>query len=147
VQHLQQQRPSGGDKGNDTFDFVAECRNLPVTPHLALNHERRGGGAKDERTTRHQGYRISQIKRKRIEECFGWRKAIALLRKVRHRGIFKVNRYSASLVRPTIWCACGTQAEPRSSPPNSRPTWRGREPMTYDPARRGLASQETPELK
>jgi hypothetical protein len=107
VQHLQQQRPSGGDKGYDTFDFVAECRNLPVRPHLALNHERRGGGAKDERTTRHQGYRISQIKRKRIEESFGWLKAIALLRKV--------------------------------SAPNSRPTWRGREPRTSDPARRFLS--------
>ena len=30
-------------------------------------------------------------KRKRIEECFGWLKTIALLRKVRHRGIFKVD--------------------------------------------------------
>jgi IS5 family transposase len=29
-------------------------------------------------------------KRKRIEECFGWLKTIALLRKVRHRGLFKV---------------------------------------------------------
>jgi transposase len=76
---------AGGDKGYDTLDFVAECRNLQVTPHVAQNHERRGGSAIDERTTRHQGYRISQIKRKRIEECFGWLKTIALLRKVRHR--------------------------------------------------------------
>src|SRR2546428_5695985 len=81
----------GGDKGFDTFGFVAECRNLQVTPHVAQNHERRGGSAIDERTTRHQAYRISQIKRKRIEECFGWLKTIALLRKVRHRGIFKVD--------------------------------------------------------
>ena len=41
-------------------------------------------------TTRHAGYNISQQKRKRIEECFGWLKTIALLRKLRHRGIFKV---------------------------------------------------------
>ena len=82
---------AGGDKGYDTLDFVAECRNLQVTPHVAQNHERRGGSAIDERTTRHKGYRISQIKRKRIEECFGWLKTIALLRKVRHRGIFKVD--------------------------------------------------------
>jgi len=35
---------------------------------------------------------ISQKKkRKRIEECFGWLKTIALLRKVRHRGILKVD--------------------------------------------------------
>ena len=82
---------AGGDKGYDTFDFVVECRNLQVTPHVAQNHERRGGSAIDERTTRHQGYRISQIKRKRVEECFGWLKTIALLRKVRHRGIVKVD--------------------------------------------------------
>ena len=39
----------------------------------------------------HAGYRISQEKRKRIEECFGCLKTIALLRKVRHRGLFKVD--------------------------------------------------------
>src|SRR5881396_2421215 len=80
----------GGDKGYDTADFVAECRNLKVTPHVAQNLERPGGSAIDARTTQHVGYAISQRKRKRIEECFGWLKTIALLRKVRHRGIFKV---------------------------------------------------------
>jgi IS5 family transposase len=49
------------------------------------------GSAVDARTARHAGYGISQQKRKRIEECFGWLKTIALLRKVRHRGIFKVD--------------------------------------------------------
>ena len=82
---------AGGDKGYDTFDFVAECRHLGVTPHVAQNDRRRGGSAIDERTTRHESYRISQVKRKRIEECFGWLKTIALLRKVRHRGILKVD--------------------------------------------------------
>jgi transposase len=80
----------GGDKAYDTADFVAECRNLKVTPHVAQNLERPGGSAIDARTTQHVGYAISQRKRKRIEECFGWLKTIALLRKVRHRGIFKV---------------------------------------------------------
>ena len=80
----------GGDKGYDTADFVAECRNLKVTPHVAQNLERAGGSAVDGRTTQHAGYAISQKKRKRIEECFGWLKTIALLRKVRHRGIFRV---------------------------------------------------------
>jgi transposase len=80
----------GGDKAYDTADFVAECRNLKVTPHVAQNLERPGGSAIDARTTQHPGYAISQRKRKRIEECFGWLKTIALLRKVRHRGIFKV---------------------------------------------------------
>ena len=80
----------GGDKAYDTAEFVAECRNFKVTPHVAQNLERPGGSAIDARTTQHVGYAISQRKRKRIEECFGWLKTIALLRKVRHRGIFKV---------------------------------------------------------
>ena len=81
----------GGDKGFDTADFIGECRHMQVTPHVAQNDGRRGGSALDRRTTRHAGYRISQKKRKRIEECFGWLKTIALLRKVRHRGLFKVD--------------------------------------------------------
>lgn len=46
---------AGGDKGNDTADFVAECRNLKVTPHVAQNLERRGGSAIDARTTQQLG--------------------------------------------------------------------------------------------
>ena len=72
--------------------YARDSRHLGVTPHVAQNDRRRGGSAIDERTTRHESYRISQVKRKRIEECFGWLKTIALLRnKVRHRGIFKVD--------------------------------------------------------
>lgn len=81
----------GGDKGFDTFGFVAECRNLHVVPHVAQNDGRRGGSAIDGRTTRHPGYAVSQRKRKRIEECFGWLKTIALLRKLRHRGVCKID--------------------------------------------------------
>ena len=81
----------GGDKGFDTRGFVEECRNLRVAPHVAQNHKRPGGSAIDGRTTRHAGYAISQRKRKRIEECFGWLKTIALMRKVRHRGVGKVH--------------------------------------------------------
>jgi transposase len=80
----------GGDKGYDTRDFVTECRNMNVTPHVAQNTKRNGGSAIDGRTTRHGGYEVSQKKRKRIEECFGWLKTIALMRKVRHRGLEKV---------------------------------------------------------
>jgi transposase len=81
----------GGDKGFDTAEFVRECRNMGVTPHVAQNLGRRGGSAIDRCTTQHASYRISQKKRKRIEECFGWLKTIALLRKVRHRGTLKVD--------------------------------------------------------
>src|SRR2546427_5281420 len=81
----------GGDKGFDTRDFVKECRHMGVRPHLAQKHARPGDSAIDGHTTRHPGYTISQRKRKRIEECFGWLKTIALLRKVRHRGVCKVH--------------------------------------------------------
>ena len=60
------------------------------TPHVAQNTKRSGGSALDGRTTRHSGYGVSQKKRKRIEECFGWLKTTALMRKVRHRGLEKV---------------------------------------------------------
>ena len=79
-----------GDKGFDTAEFVAECRHMNVTPHVAQNTARPGGSAIDSRTTRHASYAISQKKRKRIEECFGWLKDIALLRKLKHRGLFNV---------------------------------------------------------
>ena len=81
---------AGADKGYDTAEFVAECRHLGVTPHVARNIGRRGGSAIDARTVRHPGYAVSQRRRKRIEECFGWLKDIALLRKLRHRGLPKV---------------------------------------------------------
>jgi len=81
----------GGDKGFDTRDFVKECRNLRVTLHVAQDDARPGSSAIDGRTTRHAGYAVSQRKRKRIEECFGWLKTIALMRKLRHRGVCRVD--------------------------------------------------------
>jgi transposase len=81
----------GGDKGFDTAEFIDQCRHMNVTPHVAQNNGRCGGSAIDARTTRHAGYEVSQKKRKRIEECFGWLKDIALLRKLKHRGLFKVS--------------------------------------------------------
>jgi transposase len=78
------------DKGYDTKDLVQEMRGMNVTPHVAQNHKRNGGSAIDRRTTRHAGYQISQQRRKRIEEVFGWMKTVGMLRKTRHRGVFKV---------------------------------------------------------
>ncbi len=80
----------GGSKGFDTTGFVRECRNMRVTPHVAQNLTRRSS-AIDGRTTQQAGYGITREKRKRIEECFGWLKAIALLRKVRDRGTLNVD--------------------------------------------------------
>ena len=75
----------GADKGYDTRDFVAGCRALGITPHVAQNTTNRRS-AIDARTTRHGGYAVSQRLRKRIEEIFGWMKTTGLMRKVRHRG-------------------------------------------------------------
>src|SRR5213080_2263245 len=78
------------DKGYDTKEFVREMRGMKVTPHVAQNDKRPGGSAIDSRTTRHAGYKVSQVKRKRIEEVFGWLKTVGMLRKTRHRGVHKV---------------------------------------------------------
>ena len=75
------------DKGYDTKDFVKEMRGMNVTPHVSQNIKRPGGSAIDGRTTRHDAYRVSQRKRKRIEEVFGWVKTVGTLRKTRHRGL------------------------------------------------------------
>ena len=79
----------GADKNYDTADFVASCRERGCTPHVSQNNANRRS-AIDARTTRHPGYRISTIKRKRIEEPFGWIKAAAGLRRTRHRGLARV---------------------------------------------------------
>ena len=65
-------------------------RERTVTPHVAQNQSGRCS-AIDGRTTRHPGYAISQRIRKRIEEAFGWAKTIAGLRKMRHRGLSKID--------------------------------------------------------
>jgi hypothetical protein len=76
----------GADKAYDTADFVATCRALNITPHVAANDRRRGASALDGRTLRHAGYVISQPKRKRVEEILGWIKTIANFRCTRYRG-------------------------------------------------------------
>jgi transposase len=80
----------GGDRGYDTQDFVAEMREINVTPHVAQNDNGRRS-AIDGRTARHPGYAISLRIRKRIEEAFGWAKTVAGLRKARHRGLPKID--------------------------------------------------------
>jgi transposase len=76
----------GGDKNYDTADFVAECREMHVTPHVAQNTSGRRS-AIDGRTTRHPGYPVSQRVRKRVEEIFGWVKTVGGGRKVRYIGV------------------------------------------------------------
>jgi hypothetical protein len=79
----------GADKAYDTAAFVAACRPLRITPHVA-QHVLGRASAIDGRTTRHPGYAVSQTKRKRVEEIFGWLKTVGLMRKLRHRGVARV---------------------------------------------------------
>jgi len=80
----------GGDKNYDTGELVRKLRKIGVTPHVAQNNTNRSS-AIDGRTTRHPGYAISQQKRKRIEQSFGWMKIIGMLKKVKLRGREKVS--------------------------------------------------------
>ncbi len=73
----------GADKGYDTADFIANCRSMKVTPHVA----RRETSKLDGRTTRHAGYQTSQRIRKRVEEIFGWVKTVGGGRKLRYIGL------------------------------------------------------------
>jgi transposase len=85
-------RTVGADKAYDMPDFVDGARACHTTPHVAQNiHARRPASAIDERTTRHPGFAVSQVKRKLVEESFGWSKTIGGLRKLHHRGREKVS--------------------------------------------------------
>ena len=75
----------GADKAYETAGFVADLRQMCVTPHVAQNTSRRRS-AIDARTTRHAGYAASQRKRKLIEEAFGWAKTIGGLGRVKLKG-------------------------------------------------------------
>ena len=81
-------RTLGADKGYDAAEFAADLREMKITPHIA---QRKGGKSVDGRTTRHKGYAVSQRKRKRVEEIFGWAKTVALIRKAKVRGIANID--------------------------------------------------------
>ena len=77
----------GGDKGYDSDELLATLREMGVTPHIAKNDHERRTSSIDDRTTRHEGYQVSQKKRKLVEQIFGWGKTVGSLRKVKHRGL------------------------------------------------------------
>ena len=76
-------RTVGCDKGYDERKFVQGCRERRLTPHAAA---KKSGGAVDGRTTRHATYAKSQVRRKKVEQPFGWMKCVGLMRKLRHVG-------------------------------------------------------------
>ena len=80
---------AGGRQNYDTHAFVQDLRAVQVTPPVA-QHTTNRASAIDGRTTRHPGYAVSQQKRKRVEEIFGWLKTVGLLRKVKLRGVRRV---------------------------------------------------------
>jgi len=79
----------GSDKAYDAAEHVASLRTIGVMSYVAQNLSGRRSSI-DGRTTRHLGYVISQRIRKRVEKPFGWIKAMAGLRKTRHRGLDRV---------------------------------------------------------
>jgi len=85
-QPAREQRTVAADKAYDTSDFIADCRERGVTPHVAMNMSDQRSSAIDARTSRHVGYRVSQRIRKRIEECFGWCKDGRPMRKMKVYG-------------------------------------------------------------
>ena len=85
------------DKGYDTRDFVAQCRERNVTPHVAQTSDTRRASAIDARTTTHPGYAVSQRVRKRVEEIFGWMKTVGGFRKTRYVGLGR-NQIAAYMI-------------------------------------------------
>lgn len=92
----------GADKGYDVRRFVEGVREIGMTPHVASKVK---GSSVDGRTTETEGYAISQIKRKRVEEPFGWMKTVGTVRKLAHRGlkkagvVFTMNATAFNVVR------------------------------------------------
>jgi IS5 family transposase len=97
----EQQKTIGADKNYDTAGFVAACRDINVTPHVAQNRYEyitktgkrvQRDSAIDLRTACHPGYAISQVIRKMIETLFGDGKQHGTtIRQVKLRGRAKVN--------------------------------------------------------
>ena len=79
-------RTVGADKGYDAAAFIAGCRELGVTPHVAQNVSGRRS-AIDGRTSARPGYKVSQRVRKRVEEVMGWVKVVGGGRKLRYVGV------------------------------------------------------------
>jgi transposase len=77
----------GGDKAYDSDELLRELRDMGVTPHIAKNDHERRTSSIDQRTVRHEGYHVSQKKRKLVEQIFGWGKTVGCLRKMKHRGL------------------------------------------------------------
>ena len=80
----------GADKAYDTAEFVRTCKAFGAEAHAARNTAGRRSNIGEEMAAS-EGYRASQVHRKRIEEVFGWVKTVARFSKTRHRGLARVD--------------------------------------------------------
>ena len=80
----------GADKGYDAQEFIEALQEMNVTPHVARNTSGRSSAVPDA-VAESAAYAISQEKRKRIEQGFGWGKSIGNIAQVLVRGLRKVD--------------------------------------------------------
>src|SRR3989440_4147477 len=106
----------GADKNYDTGDFVAGCRALEVTPHVAQNINPQRGSRVDGRTVTHLGYATSQRIRKRVEEIFGWLKVVGGVASCVTSGSNATNSGPIWPPPPTTWSGSGTSWPRRRKP-------------------------------
>ncbi|MFN9708082.1 MAG: hypothetical protein ACK542_02950, partial [Burkholderiales bacterium] len=88
-------------------EFIEALQEMKVTPHVAQNKSNRASAVPEEIAAT-DGNRISQQKRKLIEQGFGWAKFIGPIRQVMVRGIKKVDQVFvlamfSSLLKQCIW--------------------------------------------
>lgn len=81
----------GADKGYDAQEFIEALQQMNVLPHVAQNTSGRKSAVPDA-VAASEGYAISQQKRKRIEQGFGWAKTVGHIRQVLVRGLEKVDQ-------------------------------------------------------
>jgi IS5 family transposase len=71
----------GADKGYDAKEFIEALQEMNVLPHVAQNKSGLQSAVPDA-VAASEGYEISQEKRKRIQQGFGWAKTVGHMRQV-----------------------------------------------------------------
>ena len=74
----------GAASGYDIRAFVAECKDLNISPHVA---QKKRWSAIDQRSASHESYGPSQKMRKRLEPVFLWVKMVGGFRRISYRGV------------------------------------------------------------
>lgn len=89
----------GADKGYDAGGFIRELDARWIEPHIAIKSGRIDPGDDNSwarwfvrQSQRRKAFKISQRRRKLVEEFFGWVKTVAGLRRTRHVGRAKIKQ-------------------------------------------------------